>query len=364
VEEALAAFEQAGHYEPEAPRARERRELIEHLIERFGLAPVLEAARRVPMFTVAVELSDPQPPRRTAREVASESGLTVAEVALVRAASGFPVPDPDVPWIPETAIADAVVAKAAFDLLGEERTLAFTRVIGAAVQQITDAARATFAGSLVETTRGPVTELELSVSNEVAWAVYSSLPEIVGNLIMQRADTRQDLVSRLVDGDLELAVVFVDLVGSTAWTATVDPHRYGAALARFEQAAWEAAITGGGRLVKLIGDEAMIVADDVESACEIAAAVCVHAQSDPDLPVARGAIAWGAVVARGGDYFGSVVNLAARLIGEAAPGEVVLSGPAAELVSGEQWRLEGKGDAELRGVPGPTPVFALKRPQE
>lgn len=52
--------------------------------------------------------------------------------------------------------------------------------------------------------------------------------------------------------------MFVALVGSTAWTAASDPRRHAEALARFEQAAWGQAVRNRGRLVKMIGDEAMV----------------------------------------------------------------------------------------------------------
>lgn len=352
----LEAFEAAGLYDPAAPRATERAELIAHLVGRFGEAPVLQAAARAPLYTVAVELTDPPPVLMSACEVAAATGLSPEDVAVVRAAAGSPVEDVDQRSIPETAVEDVLAFTAAVELFGRDATLAFIRVLGGVSQQVADAARALFATSVVaESGPGTVTELELSQANEVAWAAYGSIPVVLGHLLLERADNRQDLISRIVDGDLRLAVVFVDLVGSTAWAADVEPVRYATALAEFEQAAWETTVTNRARLVKLIGDEAMVVADDVATACRIACQLCAHATAHPDLPAARGAVGYGEVTTRGGDYFGAIVNLVARAVREAPPGQVVVAGDAAGHLAGDPgWTLAPLGPASLRGVAEPV----------
>lgn len=361
----LARCKEAGLYDPAAPRADEREELLDHLVGRFGLEPVLDAAARVPLFTVAVELTDPQPARMTAREVAEATGLSAEDVQLIRAAVGYPATGPEDRSVSPDMLEDAEVVKAAFDMFGRDRTLVFTRVLGAVAQQVADAARAVFATSLVEdAAEGTVTELELSASNEVAWIAYKMIPAVVAHLILERSDTRhgvrQDMIQRIVEGDLRRAIVFVDLVGSTAWTRSIDARRHGLALARFEQAAWETAIAHQGRLVKLIGDEAMIATDDAEAACRIAAALCAHAAADPDLPEARAGITFGDVVARSGDFFGPTVNLAARLLQAAAPGAVVVTREVVDGLDPGRWAVTALGPADLKGVAGPVELHAVE----
>lgn len=355
----LERFVDAGVLDPAAPGAADRAELLEHLLGRFDEDAVLEAARRLPLFTVAVELSDPPPRRISAREVAAASGMALGDVELVRAATGFPVADPLAAEIPEFQVEDLAVAQAAIDLFGRERTMAFTRVVGSAVQQISEAARALFASSVAESTGGGPTELELSLENEVAWAAWTSLPSVVGHLMLERGDAAQTLVTEILAGPLHRSVAFVDLVGSTAWAIEVDPAHHGAALARFEQAAWEISTRRGGRLVKLIGDEAMVVADDVEVACAIAVDLVAVAGSDADLPPARAGVAAGDVVARAGDYYGPVVNLAARLVGVAGPGAVVTTRGQADALSSDGWLREELGPVVVRGFDGTVDLVAV-----
>lgn len=359
---AWEAFTEAGLYDPADERAAERAELLAHLVERFGEAPVLAAAQRVPLFTVAVELSDPPPTRISARDVAAGSGATLEDVLLIRAATGFPVADADAAEIPDFQLADIAVAQAAIEVFGHERTLAFTRVVGLAVQMISEAARALFATSVAEAAgaRRP-TELELSQENEVAWASWRALPSVVEHLMLERGDASQSLVTEILAGPLSRAVAFVDLVGSTAWTSSIAPHVHAGALARFEQSAWEVATRHDARLVKLIGDEAMLVAEDVEVLAVVASELVALAAADPDLPQARAGIAAGEVVARSGDYFGSTVNLAARLVGRAPAGGVVTTLAIAEALAGDRWRVERLGPVELRGLDEPVEVGRLLR---
>jgi adenylate cyclase len=85
-------------------------------------------------------------------------------------------------------------------------------------------------------------------------------------------------------------VAFVDLVDSTAWTAAARPQDHNEALLAFERLAWEGAVSHGGRLIKLIGDEAMIVSPDPATAARIASELCQKATAHPLLPAARGAV--------------------------------------------------------------------------
>jgi class 3 adenylate cyclase len=244
-------------------------------------------------------------------------------------------------------------------MFGRDRTLAFSRVLGACVLQMLEAARSLFAATVVEDHDDAVSELELSAANELSWTAYRMLPGVVEHLLISHAARRQELIRALVEGELHAAVTFVDLVGSTGWAAGTSPSAHAAALGRFEQSAWEAAIRLGGRLVKLIGDEAMVVADSSDVACRIALELCALATIDPDLPSARGAVGVGPLTARAGDYFGPTVNLVARALDQADPGQVVVTTEVATELDAGTWTLAPRGSVELRGVPHPVDLFVV-----
>ena len=75
----------------------------------------------------------------------------------------------------------------------------------------------------------------------------------------------------------------------------------------------------GGRTVKFIGDEVMFVASDPAACCEIALQLASLFSHHARVPPVRVGLAFGDCLSRDGDYFGPVVNLAARIVKRAGP---------------------------------------------
>ena len=102
----------------------------------------------------------------------------------------------------------------------------------------------------------------------------------------------------------------------------------------FEGRAYDVVNEAGARVVKLIGDEVMFVATNADAACRAAEALMAGFGSDGDgwsgRCCPRGGIAYGEVLVRGGDYYGSVVNLASRLADQAVPQELLVTEELAE----------------------------------
>jgi adenylate cyclase len=122
-----------------------------------------------------------------------------------------------------------------------------------------------------------------------------------------------------------VAVGFVDLVRFAAVTEEVADEELEQLILRFEDVAHDAIAQGGGRVVKMIGDAVMFVADDPEQATLIALELVDAYAHDPLLPPARAGLSVGSVLARDGDYYGPTVNLAARIVDIARPSRVVVS---------------------------------------
>jgi adenylate cyclase len=149
--------------------------------------------------------------------------------------------------------------------------------------------------------------------------------------------------------------------GELEWALRLPLSTAATALARFEAAAWDASVGRGGRVVKLIGDEAMIIAATATDACTIALEVMGLVEHDADLPEARGAVGFGAVLFRDGDYFGPLVNVVARAVKEAAPGEVVVTSAVRDRVGADpRFSVGALEPHRLRGVDEPVALAALK----
>lgn len=133
-----------------------------------------------------------------------------------------------------------------------------------------------------------------------------------------------------------LAVGFVDLVGYTAISQELEADELAALVARFEVLTHDTVAQLGGRLVKTIGDEVMFVADEPAVAAAIALRLTERTGDDELLPDARAGLAAGSMLSREGDYYGSVVNLAHRLVELARPGTVVVSGSVHDALAADR----------------------------
>jgi adenylate cyclase len=158
--------------------------------------------------------------------------------------------------------------------------------------------------------------------------------------------------------DLLVAIGFADLAGYTTLSAELDADRLGDFVARWEEVVYDTVAAHGGRVVKTIGDEAMFVG---LSAAVASIAIALRAAAvEHGLPPVRTGLAAGMVVARDGDYYGPVVNLASRLTEVVPPGEIYASEALHdELATDPSFSWSPIGPLVLRSI-GPVPVFALR----
>jgi class 3 adenylate cyclase len=170
-------------------------------------------------------------------------------------------------------------------------------------------------------------------------------------------------VTTLGDGPRhDAAVVFSDLSGYTSLTAR-DERSAMIAAALFHREARKAAERHGGRLVKTIGDAVHL---ELESAVEAVAAVrelhegYAKAAAALDLPVlgVHSGVHYGEVMAApDGDIYGTVVNVAARLQGQAGDGEIVVSDVVRNACAGGAFGDRGR--VSLKNVPEALQLYTL-----
>jgi adenylate cyclase len=119
-------------------------------------------------------------------------------------------------------------------------------------------------------------------------------------------------------------VGFADMVGFTSFTRRSSEAELVSVVDRFDAVTAEVVAENHGRIVKMIGDEVLFVADTPTGGAEIALTLLERAESDDELPLLRAGLAYGRVLSRFGDIYGSVVNLASRLTSIARPGSVLI----------------------------------------
>jgi adenylate cyclase len=159
---------------------------------------------------------------------------------------------------------------------------------------------------------------------------------------------------------VDVAVGFADLVGFSGLGERLDLRSFADAVRDFAAIASDVVATGGGRVVKLIGDEVMFVAPDATRAVGVGLELLEAFGAHPVLPPVRAAVAAGRVVGCDGDYFGPVVNTAARLVELAEAGILLVNDAVASAVVGERFELEALGAPRLRGVERPVEAFRVR----
>ena len=156
------------------------------------------------------------------------------------------------------------------------------------------------------------------------------------------------------------AIVFVDLSGYTTLTRERGDESAVLAASSLQREADAAATRHGGRLVKLLGDGAMLRLGDATVGVE-AALDLVGTMSGQGALSSHAGVHAGPVIERDLDVFGQTVNLASRIADVAGPGEVLASEAVAEAAGDGVFAFERLREASLKGLPDPVPIYRVTR---
>ncbi len=157
------------------------------------------------------------------------------------------------------------------------------------------------------------------------------------------------------------AMCFLDITGYTRLTqeqgdaaAALLAEQLGGIVRRLS-------IKHAGRAVKWLGDGVMlhfpVPGNGLVAAVEMADAVV-----EAGLPLAHIGLHAGPVIFQEGDYYGSTVNVAARIAAYAQPGEVMVSQAMVDASSDAVVTFRDVGPVELKGVAGAVHLYAATRP--
>lgn len=288
------------------------------------------------------------------------SGVPADVAGDVWAAMGFP----EIPY-GERAFthADVAALRTAAQLLelgvvDLDTTLVMARAMGQGLARLAEAQ--------VDVLRARAGELEVEDAlTELAERADEVLPRLDHLIVFMwrrqfAAAVQRSIVTVREHGMPVLAIGFVDLVGFTRSSRTWDASQLERTLERFERAMALRVTTGGGRIVKTLGDGVLYTTDHAVDAVGIALDTVRQHEEDPDLPAVRAGVACGPVLVRLGDVFGEPVNLASRLSQEARPGSLLVDKHvAAEL--GEEHEVRELARRAVRGYRALTPYVVRAR---
>ncbi len=364
-------FEAEGLLKGTRGKARQaRRELLSEL---FDDGATLDELRRAVeedrlMLLPVERLLEGGGPRYTSAEVADQVGIDPGLLRFLRRAIGLTMPEPGEAAFTEADLEAARRVKRMVDAgLPVDELLEVTRVIGVAMSQVTAASRGLVGRAMVRPG-----DSELDVARRYLGAAEALRPLMAPTLeyffdLQLRDQLRNDAFggAELAAGQAArsepITACFADLVGFTRFGERLDPEDLGALVGRLSEMAGEVAVTPV-RLVKMIGDAAMLVSSDTRALVEAALSL-VDAAEAQDFPQLRAGISRGAAVPRAGDWYGRPVNLASRITEVAHPGSVLCSGEVREAAAdGYRWSYAGK--RRLKGIKGSIELFRVRREPE
>jgi adenylate cyclase len=328
-----------------------------------SLAAIRQAAAEGRLAYGFVEDLFPAPAsRHSVEDAAKETGLEPALIQRIWTTIGLPrrdqetLSDEDVQALHYVAS----VLEAGFPLVA---FLQLTRVYGQTLSQIADAETRLFHIYVHEPLmREGVPGLQMA--EEMEHLARDLLPlaspimdfihrrflqhfveqDVVGHMEMDLGESDSEL------GRVRVVLAFCDLAGYTRFTEEEGEEEALSFIERFIEAVIET-LPDDARVVKTIGDEVMIVGQDVHALVDWAVG---FQRLFDERPAPRIGIHQGPVIYRDGDYFGRDVNLASRVVARARGGEVLVTDSVVEAVKdSEHLAFEDIGTVKLKGFDEP-----------
>jgi adenylate cyclase len=341
----------------------DRERLVRWLEERgVSMAELREAKEENRLALLPTEHLLNRGRRLSLEDAAAQSGLRREFIERVWRVAGIPVPEDDEPVIDAEDDLEAMrLAKLALDAgMSEDTYIEISRVVGRASDAI---ARAMIEQTTADFLEPGDTEVEYAMRiEEFAEAVVPVMPSLVAFPIRQhlRDALRSQVVERSegvvagLGGTRSMAIGFADLVGYSSRTQEAEISESSRLAGKLEALASSVAQPPV-RLVKLIGDEAMFVSDEIEPLVSALIDLRERATAEEDFPELHLGVAVGEVVSRAGDVYGPAVNVASRLTSASNPAQCLAHPDVAKHLVGK-FELRELDATELKGIGEVRPV--------
>jgi adenylate cyclase len=305
--------------------------------------------------------------RYTAAEIAQRGEVAEDFLIAVRRAMGLPIAAPEEAVYTEADLEAVRMSHVAHAVgISDEEILDLMRTLGRGLAQAAETMRTLTLRLVLEP---GVSEHDLARRYaDAASQLSPMLGPLVTNLLnlhlRQMAQSEALSAAERSGGQLagsrEIAVCFADLVGFTRLGEEVPPDELARKAVRLEALTSEV-IDAPVRLIKTIGDAAMLTSLQPEPLLDAALALLDAADAEgDDFPQLRAGVAIGAALSRAGDWFGRPVNLASRITQIARPGSLLAEREVRESAR-EAYRWSYAGERRLRGIREPVPLFRARR---
>lgn len=346
----------------------ERADLIAWLIEKGYSLNEIRRSLATPLLLPANRVFGDDATYVSAREISQSTGMELGLLQRLYGAVGRPRIDDADAAVMLRADGEAVARAKFFIDIGvdPDETVALMRVLieglGYAAAMMRDAA-------LNVLLRPGASEIELAQAAEelARWSAPELGPMVEDLLFMQlrtsfqiEAVTAAERAVGKLPGAHQITVAFADVAGFTRLGEVLPPMELARVASRLAETAQHAAVTPV-RFVKSVGDAVMLMCFEPAPLLSALLELADRGKAD-GLPRLRIGVASGLAVTRGGDWFGSAVNLASRVTAAARPGTVMVAESTREAVGNiSDFKWSAAGARQLKGVSGKVNLFSLHR---
>ena len=347
---------------------QERAELVRWLLARgFDVDQIRSSFS--PMLLTAIRVMGDDGTMVSAREVSESSGVDLELLQRLHSAAGLArAEDPDA-RVHSRVDAESVLAAVRLVDIGLDPV-----EVALAVRLLMDGLRGaavTLRQAGLQASLHPgATELELARAFEVLAHDADPLlgPMVDGLLrLALRHSSETEAINAFeraagtLPGAREVGIAFADLVGFTGLGERMPPEELGVVAGQLADLAREV-VTSPVQFVKTIGDAVMLVCSDPLKLL-LTVLDLVDAADADDFPRLRVGLAFGHAVNRGGDWYGSPVNLASRVTSAAPASTVRVTEAARKAIrdpAGIHWSVAEA--RRLKGIRGEVQLYGARRP--
>jgi class 3 adenylate cyclase len=343
--------------------AAQRAPLIEYLTGLgFTTDEMAEAERHGRLFGLAGDvLLWSGPPTYSLRTAAESIGMELEDVEQAWAMLGLTVADAETPALSQADVDTLATWVAMRTQMGDDAADGFLRVLGATVARLAEAISSMIRTSTPNMWLGHTgDELTTAQAYREAAEFVPRVGAMIDAVHRHHLVSTRTFIEAVVSGpsaSVECGVGFADLSGFTALTQMLTPAELSTMLTEFGNTVSDVVHADGGRVVKFLGDAVMWVSSNPERLVKAAIDLVDHPRAHEAGLQVRAGLGYGQILALNGDYFGNAVNLAARLVAAAAPGQILAAAQVYEQLP--DWPAIIQDPLLLKGFDDPVIAYDL-----
>jgi adenylate cyclase len=156
----------------------------------------------------------------------------------------------------------------------------------------------------------------------------------------------------------DVAILIADLSGYTALTETHGASGAADLIDIFMEIV-NNCLVGDSYLHQRTGDEVLIISTSADHLMATAVLLLQKTSGKKNFLQIHGGLHYGKILRRNNDYFGTAINLTARIAAHANPGSFCCSSAFKDALAENEFKFVSKGNCQFKNISGENEIFEL-----